>query len=226
MVAQMSLGMAARGGAAGAAGRGPMGAMVPQAWVGKLGNAQRIGRGDLVQGDNNNAGRAASGLANLAKVLGPTVGALAALPKVAHALSNRFLEAQRNLAQYNGTIATSLARLEVGRIGRDIRSGGMTAGTTRELADSTNRLEESLQPIGNLTTNIKHVFADALNEAAIFLLNGVNTIVNPVAEALFEQEKPKPAEFQLFLDNRRNEWLDEQKKKREPALNLNRPNGN
>lgn len=195
---------------------------------GIYGAAQRITQADIVPGESakSNATNAASSLASLGKVLPPVVAAFAALPSIAHALSNRFLESQRNLTQYNATIAAAFHQLEVGRIQRDIRRGGATAGTTRGLAESTNRLENALAPIGNLTTNIGNVFADALNEAAIFMLEGIKPAFKALNDAIFEPEKPQPAALQQFLDNRRHEWLDEQKRLREPSLDLNRPDGN
>jgi len=206
----------------------PSGARVPASLAGKLGTATRIGQGDIVPGEQSkaNASNAAASLASLGKVLPPMVAAFAVLPSIAHALSNRFLEAQKNLAQYNATIAAAFHQLEVGRIQRDIRRGTATAGTTRGLADSTNRLENALAPIGNFTTNIKNVFADALNEAAVFMLEGIKPAFEALNDAIFDPEKPQPAALQQFLDNRRHEWLDEQKRLREPALDLNRPNGN
>lgn len=194
---------------------------------GIYGAAQRITQADIVQPGEGDGGEAAKqAMLSLAKATAGAAAALLVLPKATQAVSNRLLEAQRSLTQYNATIAAAFHRLEVGRIQREIGRGRATAGTTRELADSTNRLETALMPFSNLATNIKNSFADAINEAAIFVLNGIAPAFDKLNGVLFEQEKPQPAALQQFLDNRRHEWLDEQKRLREPALDLNRPNGN
>jgi len=207
------------------ASKSPMGSAIPASMFGRLGTPQRITPADIVQPDGE-ASDATEAIRSLTKATAGAAAALLVLPKATHAVSNRFLEAQRSLTQYNATIAAAFHKLEVGRIQREIGRGASTAGTTRELADSTNRLETALQPFGNLATNFKNTFADAINEAAVFVLNGIAPAFDKLNGLLFEQQTPQPEQLQQFLDLRRNEWLDEQKKRREPALNLDRPNGN
>lgn len=210
---------------AGAARSIPLGAAVPRSLYGKIGTPQRIGRGDIVQQDEEDGERLGDVFKKLTVAATGSSVALAVLPNTIHAVSSRFVEAQRALTQYNATIAVAFHKLDVGRIQRDIRRGGATAGTTRELADSTNRLEEALQPIGNLTTNFKNIIGDALNEAAIILLKPINKILDKFGLDKFGLEEINPTALQRFLDDRRNEWLDEQKRLREPALDLDRING-
>ncbi len=232
IVAQMAIGTAARSGAASAGSRVPMGLTMAQGRMRGMGLSsmppQRIGAGDIV-GGGGAASRAANGLGDLAKKLPPVIASFAALPAIAHGFSNRLLEAQRSLTQYNGTIAAAFAKLELGRIQRSIRGGVMTAGTTSDLADSTNRLENALMPLSSLKDNLQNIFLDSLNEVAIFMLNGINKILNPVAARLFGDpfdpiapNKVDPISMQTFLTGRKDEWIEDQKRRRTADLDMRR----
>lgn len=217
----------AAAGLARGASRAPMGSAIPASMFGRLGTPQRITPADIVQPDGESSD-ATEAIRSLTKATAGAAAALLVLPKATHAVSNRFLEAQRSLTQYNATIAAAFAKLEVGRIQREAKAGRATAGTTSGLADSTNRLEGAMLPFNNFWTNVGNVLGDFGNEVSIKIVDGIGDLLNieGINRAMFGQEQGAPFALQQLLDNRRHEWLDEQKKKREPALNLDRPNVN
>lgn len=225
IVAQMAIGVGARGGAAAAGGRVPMGAMIPQALAGKLGSAQRIGAGDIVGGGDE----ASSAVRGLAKNATSATAALAAFPPIVKRLSDRFAESQRHLSQYNATIATAFARLDIGRMSRDIRVGAQTSGSTEKLTKAIDRFEQAATPI-------RVAFINFANTVVVPFLNLATEVVEKVGKAVEKvdglaekfgfdliEDNPKNAftQMQFQLSRIREEYAD--RNRREPALDMNRP---
>jgi len=68
------------------------------------------------------------------------------------------------LARFNGSIAASMAQLDVERIGREIAMGGRTSASVAYLTEAQSRFEEAAIPIEAIWTN-------ATNRIEGFMLN-------------------------------------------------------
>lgn len=135
------------------------------------------------------AGAAGMSLAGLVGVVTKLSPVIFTVTKAMQALNGQITESRRQFAQYNGTIAVAFAKLDVGRIHRDIGMGRATSASTAELVDSTNRKEQAMQPLNAALTNIGNSFGDAINEAAIFILdNGIT----PILKLMPGYKEPKP----------------------------------
>lgn len=232
IVAQMAIGTAARGGAAAAGSRVPMGLTMAQGRMKGMGLSsmppQRIGAGDVVGGGGGSGG----GILSLAKNATTAAAALATMPPIIKRLGDRFSESQRSLAQYNGTIAAAFARLDVNRMVRDVRVGSQTSGSTQKLTEAIDRFEQAATPI-------RIAFINFANTVIVPFLNMATEVVDKVGKAVEKvdqfaekfgldliEDNPKSGftDVQFQLSRIREEFGDWQR--RGPALDLKRPNEN
>lgn len=100
-------------------------------------------------------------------------GAMAALPGTVSLVNKMLLISADRLARYNSTIAEAMALKRMADIRRDQKIAAQTAATTKELARSTSRLDDSMQPFTTAGTNITQWIGTKLADGVAALLEGV-----------------------------------------------------
>jgi hypothetical protein len=165
-------GSAARVAAAGAAGGG--GAAGAVAGAGAAG-AGAAGAGVLAT--------AATGIGAVVAAFGAVVLATAGVQKALSALAESFLESNRDLAKFNGTIANALAQSDFQKLGLQYRQASATSGTVRGLADSTMELREAMQPMSEAMGNLKNITGIGMAKVATILAQALS-ILTPMVNAV------------------------------------------
>lgn len=126
--------------------------------------------------------------------------AMVMLPKAFLAFGRATLNRQKRLAQFSGSIAASMAGVEMGRLGRDFKTAGETAGTTKELAASQNRIEDAMQPFSSLATNVQNWAATKLNEIGASMLETFRHIPG-IKQVLDKMEREGKKQGELAVVN-------------------------
>jgi len=109
---------------------------------------------------------------------GRAVSWLARLPGRLKDFGDSLVKAREHLVEYNGSLAAAAAKLEVDRIGRNIRLGAATAKTGSAQTAAQSRLENAMLPMQALMANLTNAITGAIQ-------NGVAQIIElaPVALA-------------------------------------------
>jgi len=159
------------------------------------------------QGDDNDT--SARGVASGASEAAAAGLAMAGLTGAVLATANHFaklnkqvVESQRRFANYNGTIAASMQRLEVGRVQRDIKTGQVTAESTKYAAEAQNRLEEAQRPAQNLFQNMLNTTTGFMANAKATFWEQVNLLTG-IEKNTRKKEKDEdgmPPQQQFLLD--------------------------
>lgn len=150
---------------------------------GALAHANRSGSFESYELAARKFGEVAQKLSGFAKALTGGIVGLLLLPKVVKTVANAMLEYQRPLAEVNGNIAATYARLGAQRFQRTTRLAGMTSGSTAILARETSRLEEKLLPYAATAINLLNKFI-ALNERALVIGMTIVEKVSPFVPGL------------------------------------------
>ena len=108
---------------------------------------------------------------------GEAVVWLAKLPGRLRDFGDALVKSRDHLKEYNGSIAAAVAKLEVERIGRDIRLGAMTERTGSYQTGQQSRLENNMLPMKMLKDNLTNAITGGLQ-------NGVNVILEKLGGAL------------------------------------------
>jgi hypothetical protein len=180
------------GGVAAMAGRAMGGA------AGATGAAAAAGGGAAAAGAASGAGAAgAAGAAGggglaaagaaLANPVTATVAALAAVPvatlgvtKAFAAVAERTMEASRDLARFNGSIATTFAMLDKQELALKARTAAGTSGTASMLGESVMEMKEAMQPVNETMKNTMNLIGTGLAEVATIGANILNVILEPL----------------------------------------------
>lgn len=93
--------------------------------------------------------------------------------KAIQALGSIVVDSQRGTARYSGTMSLAAAKLDIGRIGRDMQTAQATSGSFTRLTQSLDKLENAMQPFREAMTNF-------LNNGLAELLNLTTSFVNLV----------------------------------------------
>jgi hypothetical protein len=93
--------------------------------------------------------------------------------KAIQALGSIVVDSQRGTARYSGTMSLAAAKLDIGRIGRDMQTAQGTSGSFTRLTQSLDKLENAMQPFREAMTNF-------LNNGLAELLNLTTSFVNLV----------------------------------------------
>ncbi len=109
--------------------------------------------------------------------------------------TQRLLASQQDLIKFNGNIAAGFARLQSGRINRQVEAGELTGGSTRMLAESMNRLEESIAPFKNTATFLLNMVGTAGLEAATISINTLSEVIKLQFPMLAKMVEEKAAEL-------------------------------
>jgi hypothetical protein len=117
--------------------------------------------------------------------------------------ADRVNESNRHLSQYNGYIATAFGQLDIERHHRGIKTGYDTQGTSVELTNKINRMEDSLQPIQAAWSN----FSNTMAGFGADIVTGVATAVTTAIEGLLggkdeNGEEQRPMLVQAYLESR------------------------
>ncbi len=120
--------------------------------------------------------------ADMAASGGRAVMWLAKMPGRLKDFGDSLVKSREQLNEYNGSLAASAAKLEVERIGRNIRLGAATAGTGSSQTRSQSRIENNLLPMQALTANITNAVTTALQNAASYTIEGIGSL--PVMQGL------------------------------------------
>jgi hypothetical protein len=92
------------------------------------------------------------------------------------------MESAKKLAQFHPLIAQSVMKLERQQLLQNIQLGKATAGSTKTLGDAVMGMNESLQPLKQLTTNIKNVAATVGAKVVQGVATVGNLLLNPLNE--------------------------------------------
>ena len=126
-----------------------------------------------------------------------TVGS-AALTNTIQSVSAAFLERQRHREAFSGNIAFAGARLDVGRLQREIQMAQGTDDTFGDLANAVNDLEKATAPYKMAAQNVQNKGLEQLNRVAagviklVELFTPIDKIIEKLNEWLDEDKKPKP----------------------------------
>lgn len=93
--------------------------------------------------------------AGVGAAVGGTVaaaGEIAKLPSLIKGWGEALVESQRPLARFSGELSRAAAQREVSQLRRDITSANITGGTTSDLSDSLNNLNDTLRPVKDVMT--------------------------------------------------------------------------
>lgn len=137
---------AARGGpgAAGATGGQPRSTRTPggvaAGAVGQIGMSAGLGAAAVALGMSNPITAAATVAA----------GALMTLTVAGNSLADSLLESQKGLASFNSTIAVAYMKLQNAEMRRSFESAGRRAGALEDLAEQSNKFDQSTQELKDL----------------------------------------------------------------------------
>lgn len=101
---------------------------------------------------------------------GRAVSWLAKLPGRLKDFGDSLVKAREHLAEYNGSLAAAAAKLEVDRIGRNIRMGAATARSGSYQTAAQSRLENAMLPMQSLMANITNAVTGALQNTAAWVV--------------------------------------------------------
>lgn len=102
---------------------------------------------------------------------------LAKLPGRLKDFGEALVKSREHVAQYNGTLAAAMAKLEVERIGRDIRLGAATARSGAYQTGQQSRLENNLLPMQAIWSNLTNIITGGIQQ-------GTNVILEKIGGAL------------------------------------------
>ncbi|MGN6136530.1 MAG: hypothetical protein ACTHOU_18760 [Aureliella sp.] len=99
--------------------------------------------------------------------------------------TQKMLDGQRQLGQYNGDIANSFTQLESQRVFRAISASQAMAGSTRRLADAQNRLEQGKEDLTRPWTMLGTEIQTLRTELVATIYRGINQV--DIVGALIEK---------------------------------------
>lgn len=164
----------------GGGGSGPPGGANPPPAGGSQGGSRRF---RAAASAARIAGTVA-GLASIATLIGAVV--IPALKRFA----DRTNEANRRLADYNGQLAGSFNRLQIGRFRRDIQTASDTADTGKQLADEINASEAAWQPVRAAWQNLSNIAAEKIAWISKKLGEAASAMIK-IAETAAEKNSPE-----------------------------------
>jgi hypothetical protein len=129
------------------------------------------------------AGAAAGVGAVLAGVVGGAalvIGIFAAFGAGIAALTSKFLDAQKELAKYNGALAAGFAIAQARQIHRDIKVGNETSAGTTTLISAFEDLKDAFVPVRVLLTNM----VSGILTPMVRLLTKVLNFLKPLIEGI------------------------------------------
>lgn len=157
----------------------------PVGAAGAAGAAGAGGAGGAGVAGATGAGGAGAGALAAAGPVGIVIAlgvAAAEATKAVYAFARAQEETVRKLAQYGGQQAVAIAKLDVERQFRDIKTAQQTGSSSSDLTESISQFENKLQPIESLLTNI----ANTVGARMMDILTGMLEAVEPIVEILTE----------------------------------------
>jgi hypothetical protein len=115
--------------------------------------------------------------ASLLGSFGAVVGSAAIAVKALHGFASILVDSQRGTAKYSGVMSASVAQLDVKRIGREMQTAQATSASFSKLTNSLDKLERSLQPFREFTTNAYNRITSALIEGTVPLVKTASGIL-------------------------------------------------
>lgn len=118
---------------------------------------------------------------DMAAAGGRAVSWLSKLPGRLKDFGDSLVKAREHLTEYNGSLAAAAAKLEVDRIGRNIRMGAATAKSGSYQTAAQSRLENSMLPMQALMSNLTNAITGAIQNGVAYV---VELTPHMIAEAL------------------------------------------
>ncbi|MCA9111088.1 MAG: hypothetical protein KDA52_14145 [Planctomycetaceae bacterium] len=84
---------------------------------------------------------------------------LAVFPKTVNRWASSLVESRRHLANYNGTLASANAQLDISRLRMDMKTANATAGSGANVVEELKRLQEKMQPFREMKDTVTNGFA-------------------------------------------------------------------
>lgn len=106
----------------------------------------------------------------------------------------------RKLAEVGPQQAAAVARLDAERVGRDVKTAAETGGSSEMLAEALSKLEDALQPIESLLTNLANVAGTALTSLLADLIKTSEPMVKALNGLLQFFTKTQAAQDQTTFD--------------------------
>ena len=139
---------------------------------------------------------AAATVGAVALPVAAAIGAVAGAVVAVKSFVNRQLQKSEQLingqiqqrSQFNGQIATAMARYEAQEMQLNMRTGAQTANSASAVVESTMRLKEAQQPMNAAWEEIGNRIQAAATDTATLLQEGLNKI-DIITPAIFESVK-------------------------------------
>lgn len=126
-------------------------------------------------------GTAAAVALPVAALAALAVGTYAAANAI-HSMGESALEGQRKYAKLNGSIASTMAGVDIHNMMLQMKTGAETSGNTGELAGAMKALNEQLQPFESMAANVTMSIATPLVNGLAWLAENINAAVNEAKE--------------------------------------------
>lgn len=157
--------------------------------VGTAGAAGAAGAGGAGAAGAGAAGAGGAGGAAMAAMgpVGIVVGlavATAEATKAVYAFARAQEDTVRKLSQFGPQQAVAIAKLDVEREFRDMKTAQQTGSSSSDLTESISQFEDKLQPIESLLTNIANTIGARLMDVLGGMLEAVTPIVDVLTEIL------------------------------------------
>lgn len=171
-----------------------MGGRVPSMLGRGLGRAgmalQGVGRaGALAGGGLGAMGAAGAAVGVFAVAVTAAVGSVYAFVKGSKAAGEGLLEQQRKYASMSGGQAQAMGLTTLNQLQNDIKTAQGTEMATMALAQEMSEFRDAMQPIDQLVTNLEMVVVSKLVDAATAVVNGLNSLGEPMIELAGESAK-------------------------------------
>lgn len=101
---------------------------------------------------------------------GHTIAWLAKLPGKLKDFGDALVKGREHLTEYNGALAAAAAKIEVERLGRNIRLGAATAKSGSYQTAAQSRLENAMLPMQALMANLTNAITGALQNTAAWVV--------------------------------------------------------
>ena len=171
-----------------------MGGRVPSMLGRGLGRAgmalQGVGRaGALAGGGLGAMGAAGAAVGVFAVAVTAAVGSVYAFVKGSKAAGEGLLEQQRKYASMSGGQAQAMGLTTLNQLQNDIKTAQGTEMATMALAQEMSEFRDAMQPIDQLVTNLELAVVAKLVDAATAVVNGLNSLGDPMIELAGESAK-------------------------------------
>ncbi len=134
---------------------------------------------------------------------GEAITWLAKLPGRLKDFGDALVRSRDHLKEYNGSIAAAVAKLEVERIGRNIRLGAATGKSAGFQTAAQSRLENNMLPMQAILTNLTNIITGGIQNGVSYGLERLGGAIAKVpgfagaAKALQDMAKEKEGDMAL-----------------------------